>query len=725
MYILMINIHGLFRSDDVEFGRDADTGGQTRYVLELSRALGSAEGVDRVDVATRMIRDKRVSEGYSVPEESLGGVARIVRLPCGGYKYIRKEKLWPLLDEFTDRLIGYLREQERLPDVVHGHYADAGYVAEQIATTFGIPLVYSAHSLGRNKLAFLESQGWSEEKADEIYSIRTRIRAEEAALSRADLVIASTKYEQEELYGLYENRRRPRYAVIPPGLDLDSFFPYYDYELPGDRISDAQKQAHVRMTQELRRFHFEPDKPVILSLCRPDARKNIDRLIEVYGRDKELQALANLAIFAGLREDISFMEEGERQVLTDILLLMDKYDLYGKMAIPKNHDPARDVPEMYRIAALRHGVFASASYLETFGLTFVEASAAGLPFVASDAGGPVDIAENCGSGLLVDTTDDEAVSSALKKILTDPAVWSELSENGVNRTREVYSWDRHVKSYLKELAGLSSKIPVTFSQSESDKPFGRRLKSLHVLLVADIDGTLLGDAEAASRLGRWLTERRDEVGFGVATGRSLESALAALKGSGLPSPDILTASVGSEIYYGAGNEPDRGWRSHIQRGWKPQAVRHALDALSFLTVQEDTGSQRDFKISYLLETGIPDSEMLPRVYEALARNRLNCSVVKSRRIFLDVLPYRASKGKAIRYLSAKWRIPTERILTAGDSGNDRDMLSGNLRGIVVGNHDPELEGLRKTPHIYFSQAPFADGVLEGLEHFLSEPEETV
>ena len=38
-YILLISIHGLIRGHDLELGRDADTGGQTKYVVDLARAL--------------------------------------------------------------------------------------------------------------------------------------------------------------------------------------------------------------------------------------------------------------------------------------------------------------------------------------------------------------------------------------------------------------------------------------------------------------------------------------------------------------------------------------------------------------------------------------------------------------------------------------------------------------------------------------------------------------
>ena len=42
-YLLLISIHGLIRGHDLELGRDADTGGQTKYVLDLARSLRSEE----------------------------------------------------------------------------------------------------------------------------------------------------------------------------------------------------------------------------------------------------------------------------------------------------------------------------------------------------------------------------------------------------------------------------------------------------------------------------------------------------------------------------------------------------------------------------------------------------------------------------------------------------------------------------------------------------------
>ncbi len=45
----------------------------------------------------------------------------------------------------------------------------------------------------------------------------------------------------------------------------------------------------------------------------------------------------------------------------------------------------------------------------------------------------------------------------------------------------------------------------------------------------------------------------------------------------------------------------------------------------------------------------------------------------------------------------------EHFITAGNSGNDIDMLKGKAKGIVVANYSPELEELRKNKFIYFAE----------------------
>lgn len=718
LYIQLFSLHGLIRGNMLELGRDADTGGQVKYVVELARALAESDDVAQVDLVTRLINDRATAADYSVPIESLSKKARIVRIQCGGRKYIRKELLWPHLEEFIDKTIRFIKTQRRSPDIFHGHYADAGYVAMELAAAFDAPFIFTGHSLGRNKKEKLLADGLSEVRINRQYKMETRIQVEEEIIKRADRIITSTQQEIEKQYGLYNNSH-DRFSVIPPGIDLDTFYPFYDTQLDRELLNEEVKQTRFTLLQELHRFWAHPDKPFILALCRPDHRKNISGLIEAYGSNQELRAIANLAIFAGIRANITTMEDNERQVLTDMLLQMDRYDLYGKLAIPKKHDFATEVPELYRICAESRGVFINPALVEPFGLTLIEASACGLPIVATNDGGPVDIVANSNNGTLVDASDPHTIAQALKSILIDEAMWSNFSNNGISGIRNHYSWQAHSEKTLQHVKKL---LPDTLNPSQqvekntmqrTRSSFGKRLINVQHLMITDIDNTLVGDDVSMQELFWHLDERKKDLAWGVATGRSLELTLEAMTEHSFPMPDILICSVGTEIYYGPDLRYDKGWQQHISHQWKPEEIKSSLMSLDFLVFQEAEG-QRSHKISYYLEE---KEDRLAQVKQLLQEKRLRCQVIYSHGQFLDILPPRASKGRAIDYLRYKFDFSPRHVMVAGDSGNDADMISGHARGLVVGNHSEELEMLRGKANIYFSKEEYAAGIMDGLKHY--------
>lgn len=716
LYIQMFSIHGLVRSENMELGYDADTGGQVKYVIELGAALARCESVRQVDLFTRRISDKAFSSDYSNAVEQVSERFRIVRVKCGGGKYIRKELLWPHLDEFVDNTVKFIRQNDSIPDLVHGHYADAGYVARQLSEIFGIPFVFTGHSLGRSKKQRLLLQGADEASLNRQIKIDHRIEAEEKILESAHMVVASTRQEKEDQYAAYRHADHPRYEVIPPGIGIEKFQPYYREETNGSVRSEEAQFARASMLKELNRFFLNPEKPVILMLCRPDKRKNIEGLVKSYGECPDLQAIANLAVFAGIRKDISEQEEGAREVLTQMLLLMDKYNLYGKMAIPKKHDFESEVPQLYRIAAELRGVFVNPALIEPFGITLLEASATGLPVVATNDGGPRDILKNCKSGVLVDPGDTRAISRAVKDILVHEEKWDLYSKNGIMNTRKFYTWDSHSQTYADRVRQLvKTHAKVKQKEKDAHAPVGRKLAELPRLLVTDIDNTLLGGpGEDVSKLTALLERHRQRLGFAVATGRGIESATSVLAEHGIPMPDILITGVGSEIHYGPSLFRDKGWETYISKNWNREKVARVLAAdIDFLKPQEGE-VQRPCKLSYYMK---PGKDRLARIHNHLTRNRCNYTLIYSHEEYLDILPSRASKGKAVRYLSKKWEIPLNQILVCGDSGNDAEMLKGEPRAVVVGNYSPELEALRSGRRVYFADRSFAAGILEGIRHY--------
>jgi len=680
----------------LELGRDADTGGQTLYVVDLARALAERDGVEQVDLVTRRVVDPAVSSDYAEPVEPLSDKARILRIDAGPQEYVAKERLWDHLDGFMDNLVATLNEQGRMPDLVHSHYADAGYMGVRLSNLLGVPLVHTGHSLGRDKRQRLLSAGMSDEEINATYAMDRRVDAEEEVLATADLVVASTINEIEEQYGLYDYYQPGRMAVVPPGTDLSRF------------RAPALDDAPIAFADEVRHFLRAPDKPLILALSRADPRKNIQTLLEAYGQSDALKKAANLLIVAGNRDDIGDLDEGPRSVLTGLLVGIDTYDLYGCVAMPKHHRQ-EEVPEIYRLVADSKGVFVNPALTEPFGLTLLEAAASGLPLVATENGGPVDIIGNCDNGILVDPLDKTAIADALLALLTDSKRYRRMRDSGLVKVREHYSWQAHAERYLEHARPLLKRhepIPLTSK---------RKGRYRDRALFTDLDQSLLGNAEGLSRFVATMRDNRKCSTFGIATKHRLDSALTKLRHHGIPRPDVLITSLGTEIHYAPQLDRDEYWNEHVDYLWRPNAVRHALSDLPGL-VPRPKSEQTRFKVSYQYDP--KHAPCLEDIASLLRSQDLTANAIHSSGQFLDIIPSRASKGQALRYVAQRWSVPLERILVAGGSGADEDMMRGNTLAVVVANrHDEELSQLEDVERIYFAGQPHALGILEAIDHY--------
>ena len=698
LHVLLISVHGLIRGRNLELGNDADTGGQTRYVVELARVLGEHPDIARLDLLTRRVLDSTVSSDYARREEMLSDSVRIIRLDCGEEAYLPKEQLWGCLDVFADNALQWLREHNLRPDIVHSHYADAGYVGIRLSSQLGVPLVHTGHSLGRVKRRRLLARGLRRDDIEERYNMSRRIEVEEDILAAAELVITSTHQEIEQQYGLYDHYQQEIMRVIPPGTTLENFYP-----------ADGSERDSA-IYRELGRFLLNPDRPIILALSRPDARKNMISLLEAYGESEELQEAANLVIVAGNREDIRDMDDEAQEVLTDILLTIDQYNLYGKVAYPKSHRPG-DVPVLYRLAAVSQGVFINPALTEPFGLTLIEAAASGLPIVATEDGGPRDITANCHNGYLIDPLDKQDIVKTLLKILSDANAWRELARRGLQGVKQHYSWQAHTQAYVSALHTLLASTKTT-----PPVPLQRRPGLYHDRAIfTDLDQNLLGDAASLPDFIDLMKVYRKCTTFGIATGRRLDAALRMMKRYGIPQPDILITSLGTEICYAPRLTRDSAWAEHIDHLWKPRAIMRVLGDLPGIKLQPKTELSR-FKISYYIDP--EQAPGLDEINSLLHQQELTANTFLSFGQFLDVVPVRASKGFALRWYADQWDIPLENILVAGGSGADEDMMRGNTMAVVVANrHHEELSGLEDFENIYFARQPCASGILEAIEHY--------
>jgi len=245
------------------------------------------------------------------------------------------------------------------------------------------------------------------------------------------------------------------------------------------------------------------------------------------------------------------------------------------------------------------------------------------------------------------------------------------------------------------------------------------------LFASDIDNTLTGDLEAMKKLKPQLMNLREigELFLALSTGRRLEQVLGGFEHESLPESDAIISQVGTEIYlppFSEDTPPLKEWETKLLKQFSRQRAVQFLEGIDGLEIQP-AKFNTPLKVSCYLD-GTPDPDQAAntikqRVEKSGESNAYQ--VIWSSGRDLDIIPAAAGKGKAIQFLIDFLELSPQRVIVAGDSGNDRAMFDQFKHGIIVNNAQPELKELAEDsrPGIYFSQKPYAAGVAEGLRHF--------
>lgn len=268
---------------------------------------------------------------------------------------------------------------------------------------------------------------------------------------------------------------------------------------------------------------------------------------------------------------------------------------------------------------------------------------------------------------------------------------------------------------------------------------------LRLLLCTDLDRTLIpnGTAPEDARARGMFSKlcRHPDVTLTYVTGRDLHLVLDAVKRYDLPQPDYALTDVGSTIYQIVGGNWQQleAWNHHLAMRW-PQVTKECIKSLvssvSGPYLQEEA-KQNTFKISYYVPLQLDVKQMIEGIDKLLQREGIAANLIWSideeKDIgLLDVLPDRADKRQAIRFLQQQLSYRDDELLFAGDSGNDLQVINSDIRSILVANATAQikqaaLEWAQKnnqTDALYLARGDllamngnYSAGILEGVCHF--------
>ena len=269
-------------------------------------------------------------------------------------------------------------------------------------------------------------------------------------------------------------------------------------------------------------------------------------------------------------------------------------------------------------------------------------------------------------------------------------------------------------------------------------------KQQRVLLCSDLDRTILPNGvwpespEALPLLRRLA--RRPEFTLAYVSGRDLRLLREAIEQYRIPFPDYAIGDVGTTIYRLNGEQWQElpAWREEISRDWGGKTgpeLAPLLAGIPELRLQEPEKQNR-CKLSFYTPTSGRD-QLLARARHCLAPAGIKAALVWSIDEekdcgLLDLLPERAGKLPAIRFLIQHLGFSREETVFAGDSGNDLDVLGSELNAILVANAPEEVrrqaiaqvQAANRPATLYCATGKlpnlngnYSAGVIEGLVHY--------
>ncbi len=400
--IAMVSTHG-YVSGQPPLGA-ADTGGQVVYVVELSRKLALL-GYE-VDIWTRRFEDQPALERVT-------DQVRVIRVPCGGRRFIPKEYLVRSIPEWGEHALRFIQRHGLRYQFIDSHYWDAGVAGQHLSETLGVPHVHTPHSLGLWKKRQMENDYPGDaDKFERQYNFTERVRRERLLYAEADLTVATTPQQLDLLRQDYEVPE-DRCRMIPPGYDDNRFYP----------VGEASRLA-IRQRLGL---HGK----VVMAIGRLARNKGYDLLVEGFSVLVSREPEARLILAVGGVTPTPL----EEQLRAELVALVEQRQLTDRVVFG-SYIPDDQLADYYRAADL----FVLSSRYEPFGMTAIEAMASGTPTVVTVHGGLYRALTFGRHALFADPFDREDLGITMLKAFRHPRLRTRMARMGAHKARSLFTW---------------------------------------------------------------------------------------------------------------------------------------------------------------------------------------------------------------------------------------------------------------------------------------------
>ena len=234
----------------------------------------------------------------------------------------------------------------------------------------------------------------------------------------ANLLVGITQSVIDEYLQLGVSMERIKH--VPNGVEVDRF-----------------KKIINRKTV-LEKYGIGNDEFVFLTVGRNHIKKNFKLIIDALKILKSNTPIKCKVLFVGNSVKELHHYASDCSVIDFVIFSEPEFNIdYDKFQLP-----ADELIDTY----LSADAFICPSYIETFGIVIVEAMAAGLPVITTNAAGCRDLVRNGDDGIMVDKKDPAELATAMIKLINDQELRNEYKMKSKKRAED-FDWDHVVDMY--------------------------------------------------------------------------------------------------------------------------------------------------------------------------------------------------------------------------------------------------------------------------------------
>ena len=315
------------------------------------------------------------------------------------------EVTYHFLKKFTGTKIDYLLNIFKVksyiksikPDIIHAHYA----------TSYGFLAAFSGFH------PFIIT-GWGADIFDSPNNSWMK-KLLINSFKKADAITVLSNITRKEIAKLTDKEVQ----LIPFGVDLNKFFPRKA------NSTDIIKIGTIRTLSE--KYGVEYLIRAFALIC--EKHQNIQ--LEIVGDGPLRTYLENLVVELGIEKKVVFHGYVNQNLLFEqYIKILGSLDIFAILSILDS---------------------------ETFGVAAVEASACGIPVVATSVGGLPEVIESEKTGIIVPPKNVVATAKALDSLISDEKLRIEMGKNGRKKVEEKYNWKTNIEQMIQLYSNVIEK----------------------------------------------------------------------------------------------------------------------------------------------------------------------------------------------------------------------------------------------------------------------------